>query len=296
MNKYSAGHNAYLRNGASGAKITGTESELVTFIYRSADPLPLHVLCFGITHPNPQYAVHRDCSNLCALEYIVSGKGYVRKNGVLYNVQQGDVCLHCRGDAHDYGADAEEPYEKYWVNFVSPLFDEAIRQYNLTGSPVFHRVDLEEPFRRLFALENVSRRNEDIYRDASSILFDCLIELSRSRRPDRFVPPVIAAAREKIDENIFLPLDVEALAAKLFLSKSQLTREFKRYYGASPYRYYTARRLEIEKQLLSYGTESIREIAERLHYNNEHYFSTAFRQKTGVSPHVWRKNTREEYL
>ncbi|MFF3068036.1 helix-turn-helix domain-containing protein [Kitasatospora sp. NPDC057936] len=59
--------------------------------------------------------------------------------------------------------------------------------------------------------------------------------------------------RDRIDREYARPLDVEALARAARMPAGQLSREFRLAYGASPYGYLTARRVERAVALLLGG-------------------------------------------
>ena len=72
-------------------------------------------------------------------------------------------------------------------------------------------------------------------------------------------------------------------------SESQTIRIFKRAYGVTPYAYLLEKKLDLAGQLLRDTNLSVREIAEKLSFADEYYFSNVFKKKTGVSPSVYRR-------
>ena len=78
------------------------------------------------------------------------------------------------------------------------------------------------------------------------------------------------------------------------MSENHLIDEFKKVYGVTPLQYLNAKRIEIIKNLLENTDMSISDISRQLHFNNEHYFSTFFRSKTGITPTQYRNTFREE--
>ena len=87
-----------------------------------------------------------------------------------------------------------------------------------------------------------------------------------------------------------LPVSLRLLLAEeICLSPSQLTRVFRAAYGQTPYRYLLGRRLETACLLLRGTSLPVREIAAHLCFSDEHYFSSLFRQKIGVSPLAYRR-------
>jgi len=61
-------------------------------------------------------------------------------------------------------------------------------------------------------------------------------------------------------------------------------RRFRAAYGEAPYGYLSRRRMETATFLLGNTDLGVREIARRLGFEDEHYFSTFYRKKTGKSP------------
>ncbi|HTF28027.1 MAG TPA: helix-turn-helix transcriptional regulator, partial [Flavitalea sp.] len=67
-------------------------------------------------------------------------------------------------------------------------------------------------------------------------------------------------------------------------------KAFKNYTGIAPHKYLLQLRIEKAKMLLSGHAISIKEIALRLNFESAFYFSRLFKEKTGVSPELYRKN------
>ena len=73
------------------------------------------------------------------------------------------------------------------------------------------------------------------------------------------------------------------------LSKSQISREFKKYYNLTPYQYLLNRRITIAQNLLAKTSISIKEISDSLCFADEYYFSNIFKKKNSISPLAYRK-------
>ena len=56
----------------------------------------------------------------------------------------------------------------------------------------------------------------------------------------------------------------------------------------TPYAYLLEKKLELAGQLLRDTNLSVREIAEKLSFADEYYFSNVFKKKMGVTPSLWR--------
>src|SRR5436305_10831479 len=82
---------------------------------------------------------------------------------------------------------------------------------------------------------------------------------SRSMKP---VPPArhLLRARDLADARYREPLDVRDLARAAHLSPAHFSREFRRAFGETPYRYLLTRRLERAAALLRNTDRSVTEI------------------------------------
>ena len=121
------------------------------------------------------------------------------------------------------------------------------------------------------------------------------------------VPPPLARAVEYMLESRDAPIRTEELARRIGWSSAYFARAFKRCYGMTPTAFMNRLRMEHAAQLLLRESFSVKEIADKLGYDNEHYFSRLFKQVKGLSateyrrrfadprfPHVAVSNEREQ--
>lgn len=90
-------------------------------------------------------------------------------------------------------------------------------------------------------------------------------------------------------EHLSQKIDMDELAAHVFLSHSGLIWKFKKELNTTPSQYLTFLRLNYAKQLLLNYSYSITEISELCGYQNPYYFTNAFRKYAGRSPSEFRK-------
>ncbi|MDD6656322.1 MAG: AraC family transcriptional regulator [Lachnospiraceae bacterium] len=105
---------------------------------------------------------------------------------------------------------------------------------------------------------------------------------------------VISIIKDYIDSNYCTNIKITMFAEKYFFSIEYLTKLFKSKYGYSIYEYVLKLRMERARKLLSNEENKIIDIAERLGYTDNHYFSKAFRNYYGISPSQYRKQCLEE--
>lgn len=104
--------------------------------------------------------------------------------------------------------------------------------------------------------------------------------------------PIVRRARQIIRERFIEPqLTLESLADTLQVSPVYLSRMIKYETGVSYIQLVTQIRMERAVQLLIGTDLPIIEIASRVGYDSQHYFSTAFKKIFGVSPLQYRKSS-----
>lgn len=260
------------------------------YFFKGNMEYPFNIESIGVTHPDKDYFISRDCSDYFVIEFVASGKGVVCVNGKDYAVEQGDVYILPPESTHSYHADAKHPYHKLWCNFYSDTFAKLQAEYRLNGKYVFRAPDCEEDFTRLVEIAMFGNRvNDDEWANIATILMNVLNKIAaREYRPDG--SNIIAArAKEILDNAIFDNITVEELTKQLFVSKMILTREFKNMYGMSPYHYYLDKKLSQAKLMLRRSNLAVKEISEKLCFSDEHYFSGFFKRKVGITPSEFRK-------
>lgn len=268
----------------------GLNQDILTSVIPSADPVPLTVECYGITFPEKRYHIKRTKSIYFTLEYVVSGKGTVINNSETFKVGPNDVYLLEPGKSHEYYADPNEPYKKYWINFVSDVFFDIFNAYGLSGVTVFRNVDLSKEFEQIFEVEKISLDNDEIYEHISQILFSMFMKLSKSNHRTPRVPNLARQIKFYLDLSASDNTSIEEIAAKLFISRSKLFREFKKEYGTTPHAYLLDQKILLAKRLLKNTRQSVREIAETLNFSSDIHFCSCFKNQTGLTPKEYRKS------
>ena len=126
--------------------------------------------------------------------------------------------------------------------------------------------------------------------DEIPAVYDALIdEVSK----ESSYTPMVIKAKQYIENNYFKEeLSLEDVARDIKVSASYLSRVLKQETGTSFIDYLTQVRVKMAIQLMNDPSMKIYEIAERVGYNSQHYFSTAFKKVLGVSPVEYKKGGR----
>jgi AraC-like DNA-binding protein len=104
--------------------------------------------------------------------------------------------------------------------------------------------------------------------------------------------PLITRIRQQIDAQASTPIDVDALADQVALSRSQLTRRFKKETSLSVKQYWSQKRLAIAQSLLRETDWPLAQIADHLHFSDVFYLSRWFSTHARLSPSAYRKQIR----
>lgn len=103
--------------------------------------------------------------------------------------------------------------------------------------------------------------------------------------------PIVSKARDYIYAHYAeRNLDLTQVAADIGCNPSYLSRIMKQELGSSFKDYLTMLRIRQAKKLMRDRSLSLNQIAEKVGYSNQHYFSAAFKNCQGVSPSEYRRS------
>lgn len=100
---------------------------------------------------------------------------------------------------------------------------------------------------------------------------------------------IINMIKDFIKDHLQNEIHREEIAKHVYLSPSYLSRIFKLETGMPLSKYIVEKRIEIAKEMLAFGSETISEVAMKVGYNNFSYFAKSFKKQEGISPQEYRK-------
>jgi AraC-like DNA-binding protein/mannose-6-phosphate isomerase-like protein (cupin superfamily) len=266
------------------------EEEFTLFMSDDTKEYPIKVESVGITNPDKDYFIARKHPHYFVIEYVMDGKGYVEVDGQKYEVFADSVYILPPGIKHSYGADKHTPYRKVWINCFSSILIDFMASYGLKNKIVFHNSNCKEYFAELLNIARDRPFNEDYNIDVSRVIFNLLFTLSKQIVGQENNSSYIALkAKQELDSSIYRKMNVEKLCESLTVSKSQLTREFKKHFSVTPYQYLLNKKINVAKQLLLLTNMKVQEISDALCFSDEYNFSNVFKSKVGQSPFAFRK-------
>lgn len=262
--------------------------EIYTFAAVAEDSVLVSHLT-GISYCDGSYRISRPNSEFFCVEYILSGKGKVFLDGKEYTAEAGDTYMLPAGHCHLYYSDADDPWEKIWLNFSGPLALTLASTYGVEEVCCFKRLYTGDLLRSILRVASERRENQVL---AVSLLLQELFHRMRHASSGELRDPTAVALRDFIDLHCEENLSAADLAEVAGKSASQCARIFRRAYGMPPYRYLLDRRITLAKNLLEGTGLTVAEIAARLSFCDEYYFSNLFKEKVGVSPSAYRAGAR----
>ena len=238
--------------------------------------------------------------NFCEILYVISGCGNGRLEGAEYSVHAGTLVIYNPYTTHQERSDE--------TNQLHLLFC-AIDEFQLDGLPANHLIPPDmfpiihvDRYRKkldiyFMDLINESSHNiaycRDITQSLLNVLLVMILRITMTTAPNPVQMSVTCKKiKSYIDQNYMSPITLESLSESIYISKDHLSHLFKAETGVSPIRYAIQRRCGEASRLLEETTLSVREISEKVGYDDPVYFSQIFKKVMGVSPNMYRKQNR----
>ena len=171
-----------------------------------------------------------------------------------------------------------------------PELRDRLDEVMATGAPQLFRTSPDTMRRFTWAaneLAGLTRRGSS-QRLTARVLEMALVDLYEDRCNGQTVPTAVLAAIEYMQERLEDPVDIAALAKRLYYSESQLRHLFKRSTGYSPQAYWNMLKIERSCALLARSEASVRDIAASVGFASASGFQRAFKRRTGLSPVEYR--------
>lgn len=244
------------------------------------------------------------------IHHIVSGKGEYEADGITYHLTAGDSFLVYPYTEITYRADADDPWEYYWVGFAGTDAAAILSSTDFSRkNPVIHSDEHEtientgygtyisptdDRIKKLLlsiydargnSLENSVEMTGRLY-TALAYFIKISKKASSDTKPYDFY---VKKALEYITANYSYPITVEEIADFVGISRSHLFRAFRSVLSVSPKEYLSDFRIRQACVLLKNSDLSIMAIARSVGFENNLYFSRAFHKKKGITPSEYAK-------
>jgi AraC-like DNA-binding protein len=228
-----------------------------------------------ITDGNGVFTFGSNCPQTC---FITEGKMFFLMPGVW----------------HTYKPIEKSGWNEYWIGFKGDIINKIVEEgFFLNRPPVFN-IGLNERIVDLYhkAMEIANEERAGYQQALSGIVMHILgLMYYRDKTRDFEDENLIQKmnkAKVIMRESVYKSITPEDIAKNLNISYSGFRRAFKEFTGTSPSKYMVELKLNEAKLLLSTSSQSVKEIAYSLNYENPDYFPVFFKKRTGLTPVEYR--------
>ena len=258
--------------------------DAVTLVFN--DNFPIESIFVGITHPLSSYQINRkEQSNYHNFEYVLSGKGEIVINGKKMPLKAGDTFVLNNAHEHNFRSDKKDPLEKVWISLKSDYIDKMAECFKVTSG--VYNVNLEKNFLAILNVARAETTPQNKFFTIADNLHEIITTISKSILTT--TDSVFNAIKNELLSSVYTKRSLDEIAQKLFMSRSNLIRIFKKQTGITPYAFLLNEKLSVASTLLSSTDMTVKAVADLLCFTDEHYFSFLFKEKTGKTPTEFRK-------
>lgn len=222
-------------------------------------------------------------------QHSASGRGAV-------DAYAGDIITTNPGEVHD-GRPLGGPTRRWQILYFDPELLNSGEETELAFTrPVIHDAGLRQSLQRLFVRLAAWRSEPG---DAGAMACDeALVDIRAQLRqrhaeavPERSADAGVAAARERLADEMLAPPTLAELAAEAGLSRYQLLRRFEKRYGVPPHAWLLQQRVECARGLIRGGTRLV-EAAAACGFADQSHMTRLFVRQFGFTPGAWQRACR----
>lgn len=232
------------------------------------------------------YHIHDNYEIYCFL----AGEAVFGIESNFYKLKPGDVLIAKKGKMHNSIIKGSEPYIRYVINFT----EEALLDSDGRLKEFLENINDE---REYFPAANFREKNWQYYFSrvcstqdfAEKQLYLTVLISEVAESAKHFENARLGKKNNVVDiimyinNNISLPLTLESICEKFFISKAHLNRKFTELLGQTVWQYIIDRRLTLARELLQNG-EHPTDIATMSGFSDYNAFFKAYKQKYLVPP------------
>lgn len=236
--------------------------------------------------------------DFCEMIYIVEGSGEFNISGTNYVLNQGDMAIYNPGVQHEERSSNEGPFKIFYCGVTNlhiegvpfgmllpPSVDPVIscEKYAFKVESYLSEI-LQECDSQVLGYETLSN---NLLMSLITLIYR-IVDVKHQFQNLQGKNEITIRTKEFIDRNYTQNITLKDIADTLYVSQHYLSHLFKRDIGDSPFNYLIRRRIEESKRLLAESNCPVHEIAARVGYSNDKYFSMLFKKVTGQTPSGFR--------
>ena len=260
----------------------------------------LSVYNVGYQKCEPEYQWGPGIRDHYCIHHILSGSGIYTTGKVSVRLSAGDTFILFPGVELQYQADKDEPWEYCWAGFMGTDAASIIRNtvFSKETPYILKGTIPEEEIRN--GLDEIYQNKGNTYESSVAMagrlysLLAVFMHYAQRTEPEKDSHVMyVEKAMSYIETNYSYPITVEDIAYYVGISRSHLFRSFQNYMRKSPKDYLSGYRIRQACHLLRETDLSVSTIAYSVGFENNLYFSKAFRKQKGMSPSEYRRAKRK---
>ena len=231
------------------------------------------------------------------LVYLVQGKGYFENRfSGLKHLSAGMVFLSFPGVWNRHKPDVKTGWETYAVGFQGRVAAETMRAFFPPEKPVIrlrHPAEFETLLKGFIDGFVISPVENPLSTGGRILeLLGLLLELRERHESGMRHHAAVRKVQGMILRRAFETIDFRVLAREVGMSESTFRRSFQKVARCSPLQFQHELRLREAMNLLGKTDLPVAEIGRRTGFEQPHYFTRLFTEKTDLSPREWRRRQR----
>ncbi|GMQ57364.1 hypothetical protein AN1V17_17590 [Vallitalea sediminicola] len=230
------------------------------------------------------------------LYYICEGDGWVETCDKSLFPKKGDLVIIPANQPHAFSYINNNFYKKYWCHFTATIGDKNL--FDIFDFPnIINIKEDKDYFTDLFEQLVILDRKNDISSilKAKGVLLEIIayfLEKINVKELHMYKSPSLEKLElilSYIEKHLGESITVEQLAEIAHLQVNYFIKFFRLHFGNTPMNYVKRQRLEKAKQYLLNSDLSISEIGQKVGYTEVSHFSNQFKNYTGITASVYRK-------
>ena len=257
-------------------------------------PRGLTLVCAGWEACRPDYELDRRTFPWLVVELVVRGEGGLEIDGKRYALRPGSLFCYGPNTSHRITSDPEKPFLKYFVGFTGPEAQRVTSRGALRVGDARQAVyphELQEILDRVIVEGN--RKSPASTTIANDYLRIFLLKLDdctagASGEPSRGLDSYLRA-KAFLEQSFLRMTRTEEAARELGMAAETLCRLFQHFSRTSPHQFILRLRINLAVDLLLGTTLLVKEVAERVGFEDPFHFSRVFKKLQGVSPAAFQR-------
>jgi len=234
------------------------------------------------------------------LIFCTRGSGWFEIHGQRHTLKARQALLLPAHTPHKYGASQRDPWTIHWVHYSgddAPYFFTLLKPgchvvpVDASLVPKLSRLftDAYETFSDGFTQQSIICASQAIRHILGLLFFNNRAFHPRTKTASASCLDVTMDLMRRHEDS---SLTVEEMARQAGLSPTHFSRLFSQHTGFSPMEYFIRMKMQRACRFLTLTPLSVKEVANRLGYDDPYYFSRSFRKIMGVPPRVYRQSIR----